>query len=474
MKKIFLLPVILIALSLSKAYAQVPELALEVFSEGYSEPIDIANCGDARLFIVERGGKIWICDAQGNKSATPFLNITKRVNSNGGEQGLLGLTFHPNYANNGFFFVNYINSNGDTKIARFNVSANDPNQADPKSEKVLLKIEQPFENHNGGCLKFGPDGYLYIGMGDGGDGGDPFELAQDPGELLGKMLRIDVNSSVPYTIPPTNPFLNVAGHRPEIWALGLRNPFRWSFDRLTGDLWIGDVGQDKWEEVNLQAASSDGGENYGWDCREGKHKFEPKNCDSTDFLTEPIANYKHDGSDCTVIGGYVYRGSQYPNMYGKYIYTDFCSGRFRTIFSEDGNWKNIIVLEGDPFEYVGFGEDAAGELYVADNAGGEICKVTDVSMMLQKWTTGFETSSVSVYPNPSNGQFTVSMQANTNDEKFTLEIFNLMGQQLSTEVRDVTEGMNQWNLSFPHLSTGTYYLVIRSDEALMRTKISIQ
>ncbi|HUM48320.1 MAG TPA: PQQ-dependent sugar dehydrogenase [Chitinophagales bacterium] len=267
MKNVFTLLILLVAVTLVRAQTTVPQLELEDFSEGFNKPLAIENCGDSRLFIVEQPGKIWIVDEDGNKSPEPFLDITTRVKYDGAEQGLLGLAFHPDYAVNGFFYVNYITLEGNTRIARFQVSANDPNRANPSTQKTILKVKQPFANHNGGCLRFGPDGYLYIGLGDGGDAGDPFENAQDPGQLLGKMLRIDINTGDPYAIPPTNPFVNVAGYQPEIWALGLRNPFRWSFDRLTGDLWIGDVGQDKWEEINYQSVSSTGGENYGWDCK---------------------------------------------------------------------------------------------------------------------------------------------------------------------------------------------------------------
>lgn len=471
MKKLFLLTTLSFVGTCFFAYSQLPELELELFSEGYSEPLDIANCGDGRLFIVERAGKIWISDPEGNKSAEPFIDMTAKVNSTGGEQGLLGLAFHPNYVNNGLFYVNYINAAGNTKISRFNVSAGDNNKADPLSEKVILKVKQPFENHNGGCIKFGPDGYLYIGLGDGGDAGDPYNNAQNPGQMLGKFLRIDVDSAVPYAIPSTNPFINTAGYLPEIWALGVRNPFRWSFDRLTGDLWIGDVGQNRWEEVNLQPAGSAGGQNYGWDCKEGDHKFRPLSCESTAALTDPIAEYPHDGFDCTVIGGFVYRGTDYPNMYGKYIYTDFCSGRFRTIFNENGEWSNLIVAEEDPFAYVSFGEDSNGELYVANNTAGVISRVIDVSM--KKGLALIGKDYLSVFPNPSTGQFTLIMQAAT-DETYTVEIRNLMGQLMYAENRGATKGNNEWTFNTTELTHGTYYLVARSDYSLMRTKISIQ
>jgi glucose/arabinose dehydrogenase len=292
MKQIFYAVAVLITATVTQTRAQLPVLELEEFSEGYTMPVDIANAGDSRLFIVEQPGKIWVCDTAGTKSAQPFLDITDRVFNEGSEQGLLGLAFHPDYANNGYFYVNYTNLDANDQVSRFSVSNNDPNIADPNSEMVMLNILDPFPNHNGGCMKFGPkDGYLYISFGDGGRGGDPFNNAQNISVLLGKILRLDVDGAEPYAIPSTNPFINQAGAAPEIWAMGLRNPFRFSFDRQTGDLWIGDVGQNKWEEVDLQRANSPGGENYGWDCTEGHHLFPLSDCNANLDLTGPIVDY---------------------------------------------------------------------------------------------------------------------------------------------------------------------------------------
>ena len=249
------------------------KIALNVYAGGFTRPVDIVNAGDSRLFIVEQRGIIKIIDGNGQVLSTPFLDIDARVGSQGNEQGLLGLAFHPDYANNGFFYVNYTNNSGDTRIARFKVSADNPNVADPNSEKLLLPVDQPYSNHNAGDLTFGPDGYLYFGLGDGGSGGDPQNNGQTATAYLGKMLRIDVDNGDPYAIPPTNPFKDTDFYLDEIWATGLRNPWRFSFDRLTGDLWIGDVGQDAWEEIDFQPASSTGGENYGWRCYEGNHVY---------------------------------------------------------------------------------------------------------------------------------------------------------------------------------------------------------
>nr|MCU0347218.1 PQQ-dependent sugar dehydrogenase [Saprospiraceae bacterium] len=247
-----LLTVLFFGIFILKTAAQTPTPSLAVFATGFTRACDITHCGDDRLFVVEQGGRIWILDENGNKLPDPFLNIDPAVGSSGNEQGLLGLAFHPNYPATPYFYVNYTDNNGDTKVSRFEVSANNPNEADPATELLLLTFDQPFSNHNGGGVKFGPDGYLYIGSGDGGSGGDPQNNSQKRSTLLGKMLRIDVDNGSPYAVPASNPFLTDANTLDEIWALGLRNPWRFSFDRATGDLWIGDVGQDAWEEIDFQ------------------------------------------------------------------------------------------------------------------------------------------------------------------------------------------------------------------------------
>jgi len=284
--KYFLRYIILLAFlvfSMHKSNCQ-PQIGLEEFASGFTRPVDIAHADDSRLFVVEQAGYIYVVDELGTVSPAPFLDINTLVRSSGNEQGLLGLVFHPNYATNGFFYVNYTRNDGDTRISRFNVSRTDPNNAVPTSEMVLLTISQLFGNHNGGDLNFGPDGYLYIGLGDGGSGGDPQNNAQDSSTYLGKMLRIDVDGGSPYAIPSGNPFVSYSSTLDEIWAFGLRNPWRFSFDRLTGDLWIADVGQNVLEEINFQPANSGGGENYGWRCYEGNSLFNGSDC-------EPMADY---------------------------------------------------------------------------------------------------------------------------------------------------------------------------------------
>ncbi|RMF86735.1 MAG: glucose dehydrogenase [Nitrospinota bacterium] len=342
---------------------QAATIDLEPLVTGLARPVAIAHAGDgsARLFLVLQEGQVLIYDGT-EVLPTPFLDIAPLV-SCCGERGLLGIAFPPHYRSSGFFFVNYTNTAGNTVIARYRVSA-DPNVADPASATILLTIPQPFANHNGGQLQFGPDGYLYIGTGDGGAAGDPQNNAQNLGNLLGKLLRIDVDNGEPYTIPPDNPFVGKAGAREEIWAFGLRNPWRFSFDRLTGDLFIADVGQDRWEEVDWQPATSPGGENYGWRRMEGKHCFLPSTNCNDGTLTLPILEYSHE-QGCSIIGGYRYRGSQIPWHYGTYFYADYCSGRIWGAREEkSGRWTSTLLLETG-LSISTFGQDEKGELYLA-------------------------------------------------------------------------------------------------------------
>ena len=369
----FLYPLLSLLL-VSPAFAQ--EIALEQVASGLLAPVAVTHAGDSRLFITQQRGTVVIWDGTRILPA-PFLDITSLVLCCG-ERGLLSVAFHPNYTQNGFFYVNYteLAGPGTTVIARYSRSATDPNRADPGSARVLLRVAQPFSNHNGGQLQFGPDGYLYIGLGDGGSGGDPGNRAQNLGDLLGKILRIDVNAD-PYASPSSNPFVTLSNARPEIWAYGLRNPWRLSFDRATGDLWIADVGQGSWEEINFQPAGSIGGENYGWRRMEGTHCFNPSsNCDSGSMVL-PVIEYDHSNGACSVTGGYVYRGARYPRFTGMYFYGDYCNGVI---------WGSIRSLNGtiltrqllDTSHAIStFGEDFNGELYVADYNGGRLYHIAD-------------------------------------------------------------------------------------------------
>jgi glucose/arabinose dehydrogenase len=347
---------------------------LELVAGGLESPVSIANAGDGsgRLFVLEQVGRIRIV-RDGVLAGTPYLDLTDRVGSSANEQGLLGLAFHPDYANNGTFFVNYTDRQGYTVVARFSVSA-EPDRADPASETQVLTIPQPAGNHNGGHLAFGPDGFLYIGTGDGGGAGDQYGNGQNGATLLGAMLRLDVDSAQPYAIPVGNPFMGDPAVRDEIWATGLRNPWRYSFDRLTGDLYIADVGQNQYEEVNFQPSAAPGGQNYGWPIMESQHCF-PSGRDCVQAgLTLPVAEYDHS-QGCSVTGGYVYRGREFPALTGIYVYGDFCSGRLWGLApAQDGAWKAAEVAQTDS-RISAFGEDESGELYLADRTGGKLYRI---------------------------------------------------------------------------------------------------
>ena len=340
-------------------------LRLVEVASGFDAPLYLtAPANDPRLFVVEQPGRIRII-ANGQVQATPFLDIAAKV-SYGGERGLLSMAFHPDYARNGYFYVNYTDVNGDTRVERYHVGAT-PGVADPASAQLVIGIAQPYANHNGGLVMFGPDGYLYIGMGDGGSGGDPQRNGQNPAALLGKILRLDVNGAQPYANPPTNPFVGQTGKRPEIWITGVRNPWRFAFDREAGLLYVADVGQNAWEEVHVSPVAQ-GGLNFGWNLMEGLHCYGSSGC-SQQGLTLPVLEYSHaDG--CSITGGFVYRGSAIPAVRAHYFYSDYCNGWVRSF-----RWDGSAAVDrrewdlGNVGNITSYGEDAAHELYLTSTNG---------------------------------------------------------------------------------------------------------
>jgi glucose/arabinose dehydrogenase len=350
------------------------DVHLQRLAQGLRNPVHVTYAPGQtdRLYVVEQQGRVMVVGMDGTVRAQPFLDIRQLVLSNAPERGLLSVAFHPDYARNGYFFVDYTGSGGTVTVVRYRVSQGDPYRADPTSARTILSVSHPVINHNGGLLLFGRDGYLYVGIGDGGAGNSA--NGQRKSTLLGKILRIDVNHTAAgrqYAIPPDNPFVGQSGARPEIWAYGLRNPWRFSFDRATGDLFIGDVGQNEIEEVDYQPAASKGGQNYGWAIYEGNACYAGGGACSTGGLTGPVAVYRHVDGNCTVVGGYVYRGARYPALRGTYLFADYCSGKmwaFPAADAQDGRATARQVLETES-RIGSFGEDAAGELYAVDSHG---------------------------------------------------------------------------------------------------------
>lgn len=335
---------------------------------GFVDPAD----GTGRFFILEQEGLIRTIQ-NGELLSEPFMDLRDRVGASASEQGLLGMDVEPGFAENGRFYLNYTDRNGDTVIARYTVRTDDPQFGDPASEQVLLRVDQPYANHNGGGVVFGPDGYLYLSLGDGGSGGDPQGNGQNPHTLLGTLLRIDVRGDGAYSIPPDNPFADGANGRQEVWAWGLRNPWRFSFDRVTGDLFIADVGQSAWEEINFYPAGSPPGPNFGWNYYEGNAAYAGSPPAGLD-LVFPVWVYGRD-LGCSVTGGYVYRGTEIPALNGVYVYSDYCNGNTMGLLqNESGEWQAQVLVQFSA-RVSAFGQDAAGELYVLDHSGGALYKL---------------------------------------------------------------------------------------------------
>lgn len=445
MKKILLL------ISFFTLSANAQTIALQSFATGFSLPTEITHpANDSRLFLVQQRGLIRIINSNGVVNATPFLSLVGTVSSSGNERGLLGLAFHPNYATNGFFYVNYTRlSDGATVIARYSVSA-DPNIANTTGT-ILLVISQPYSNHNGGSLKFGPDGFLYIGMGDGGSGGDPENRAQNINENLGKILRIDVDNGTPYGIPPTNPYVGIAGND-EIWSIGMRNPWKFSFNRLNGDLWIADVGQNAVEEIDkITSPLPNTGLNFGWNCFEGTATYPGTGpCPLYTSTVAPFTQYTHAAtSGCSITGGYFYTGSTYPNFANKYFFADYCTNKIGTTNTTGAiTWTAALTGGG----FTTFGEDSNGELYIASSSNGTVYKIIDSSLGLNN----FNKNGLSFYPNPAKTE--IFIKNNSGTTLFKVNVFDLTGKLVLTK----TIENNDYNpsLNIATLSNGLYMITL--------------
>ena len=435
----------LIFLCYNSSFSQ--SVLLESFGPSFNSPVEIKNAGDERLFVVEKSGKIKILNQNGSVNSTPFLDIEDRVSTNANERGLLGLAFHPNYPENPFFFVNYTNNSGATTISKFSVSA-DQNIAND-SETILLTINQPYANHNGGCINFGPDGNLYIGMGDGGSGGDPQNYSQNTESLLGKMLRINVNSGA-YSIPENNPYGD------EIWSIGLRNPWKFSFDGLNGDLWIADVGQNEFEEINM-VQNNPANINYGWRCYEGNEPYNLSGCPD-EGLTFPVSTYSHYNSGdfkCSITGGYVYRGNQISGLNGVYFFADYCSGEIGLLSKNDNDqWDMSLTFPNINGSWVSFGEDINGELYIASINGG-IYKIIDAALSNNE----INSNTLNYFPNP----FQDYIQINSG-RPINIELYDLSGRKLRE-----FKNYNKEILDLGFLNKGTY--IIKVDGYLVKKLI---
>lgn len=444
------------------------DVSIEFFSGSFTSPVEITHpLNDSRLFVVQQNGIIKIVNPDGTIKQTPFLDISSKV-SNDIEGGLLGLAFHQNYDVNGNFYVYYLNNIGDSVIAKYSVSEN-PDIANP-AESLIMLIDQPFPEHNCGTLRFGRDGYLYIGLGDGGSAGDPYGYSQNteidnnfPSRVfLGKILRIDINSDNNYSIPSSNPLIGQAG-KEEIWAKGFRNPWKFSFNRLNGEIWIPDVGQETTEEINkLPYPFSNELLNYGWNCLEGTNSYNTVNCQEMASIQMPIAEYSHTDNSCSVTGGYFYTGTLYPNFQNKYFFADFCKAKIGMI-NENGeiSWSNLL-----PVNYITtFGEDINGELYIANLQDNNIYKVIDNTLK----TFNNQIKKISVYPNPAKNLLTI--ENIDNSEFYSVKIFDITGKLLYSE-NNLFESSLTINIS--NFSSGLY--LITSEDLFgnqMKSKVII-
>lgn len=446
MKKILLLLFVL-----ANVISTAQTIAIEAFASGFSNAVEITHAGDSRLFVVQKAGLIRILNSDGSINATPFLDVSSLTVSSG-ERGLLGLAFHPNYTTNGYFFINYTNTLGNTVIARYSVNPSNPNLANTTGV-ILMTITQPYANHNGGSLKFGPDGYLYIGMGDGGSAGDPENRAQNTTTNLGKMLRIDVNvANAPYyTSPATNPYVGIAGND-EIWAIGLRNPWKFSFNRTSGDLWIADVGQNNIEEINKITNPLTAGLNFGWRCYEGNVAYNTSGCAPIGTMTMPVAQYDHTNG-CSITGGYEYTGSLYTTFQNKYFFADYCRNRIGYVNTTNNSITYTPNFSGSN-NFTSFGEDVNGELYITNST--VIYKIIDSTVAS---SSSFEKNGFILSPNPVKDSFTIT---NDNYLKISkIEVYDVTGKRYKSIAITNSEVLK---MDISQLQNGVYLVKVFSEE----------
>jgi glucose/arabinose dehydrogenase len=462
------------------------EAAVTQVLSGLDQPVRlVAPEGDPRLFVVERSGLIRVFDQQGLELGT-FLNISAQT-STFSERGLLGLAFAPDYALTGRFYINFTDLQGDTRIARYTVSEENENLADPSSQEIILTVDQPYANHNGGHLEFGPDNMLYIGLGDGGSSGDPQNRAQNDQVLLGKMLRLDVDVPVGYEIPADNPFVGLAP-RDEIWAKGLRNPWCYSFDQATDDLYIADVGQGSEEEVDVQPALSEGGENYGWRLMEGNLCYSPPTDCNDGSLTLPIHTYTRGGSPfrCAISGGYVYRGASLPSLTGKYFFADYCSNQIWSLtWTQVGGVGGVVEHTAEmtpPGGYgsvASFGQDGLGELYIMDIDRGRAYRIVSSSSSVPEVQNSLFLAQNT--PNPFNPRTQIAFGVNTTGAHVSLVVFDVAGRRVRTLVDEILPPgdhvvtWNGTNESGGKAESGVYlYLLELNGRAVSRKMILLE
>ncbi|CAD7816582.1 Quinoprotein glucose dehydrogenase B [Chryseobacterium aquaeductus] len=445
MKKLLLSAILLSAICFN-----AQSFTLTQFATGLSSPVEITHANDSRLFVVQQNGIIKIIQPNGTVNAADFLNISSKVNF-GGERGLLGLAFHPQYATNGYFFVYYNNSAGNIIVARYSVSTTNPNVANDTTEKIILNIPKPFDNHNGGSMHFAPDGNLWVVTGDGGSGGDPNNNGQNKNSLLGKMLRIDINSTGPYNIPTGNPFVGAGiDGADEVWSYGLRNAWKFSFDRTVGNVMIADVGQNAIEEINNMPVAT-AGLNYGWRCYEGNNAYNTAGCAPSSSMTFPVSVYDHSGGKCSVTGGYVYRGTVSPGLQGKYFFADFCSQQIGTLDLASNVITWTPAFTNNSFST--FGEDNQKELYVAAINNGTIYKITSSTLGVQDSTF----KEFRIHPNPAHERVFVEGLLTKNAQ---VELISTEGKKVIDSVKLDSE--NSFDVT--GITPGVYYINIKSQD----------